>query len=168
MSTPKKSNTKHFLTKEDKVKLIALYQEGRKFRDIAREIGSSTRQVKETVRRFENNVVKKFTPEEDQIIREKYLSGMTKEWQIWTFIPNKEPYMIRNRIKSLLRKNLMFNNNEKVDEFDSLIPSVQSNENSYIGNSSIDLCETEFRHIDYPDEQDDALLNRFYEEISFQ
>ena len=141
-----KSGTKRFLTKLEKQKLIELYEKGFKLRDIAKNIGSSTRQVKEHVRRYENNIVKKFTPEEDDIIRAKYLAGMTKEWQIWTFIPNKEPYMIRNRIKTLLRKNLMYKETTHVPEdelFVSIIPQEET-DNTYIDIEPIDFHESQY------------------------
>ena len=105
----KKPNTKHFLSKQDKQNLIFLYQKGFKFREIAKKIGSTTRQVKEHIRRYENKIVNKFSPEEDAIIISKYQEGITKEWQLLQFIPTKEPYMIRNRIKSLIRKGLINN-----------------------------------------------------------
>ena len=161
----KQTVSKHFLSKQDKRKLIFLYKKGFTYKEIGKQLGATTRQIKEHVRRFEKNIIKNFTPEEDQIIREKYLSGMVKEWQIWAYIPNKEPYMIRNRIKTLLKKNLMYypNTTHQKEENETLSWDPIDQPISYLELNEIDIHDNYFNEEEMPLERNEFLVDSYYE-----
>ena len=78
-----------------------------KTKDIAEIFRISPRQVSTVIRESKRCQTNKFTREEEEKIIQLYREGITKEFDIAKLIPSKAPWMIRNRIKMLLRKGLL-------------------------------------------------------------
>ena len=98
-----------FLSKDEKKELILLHLQGKSPLEIAKELKTNTRQVREHIKSYKRNINGNFTEDDIQIIKRCFSQGITKEWTIQKFIPNKAPYMIRNKIKTLKKQNALPN-----------------------------------------------------------
>ena len=98
---------KMFLTKTQLIQVQDMYKNGMKTKEIALAVGSTPRQIAQHIRQYKQGKVKEWTWEEDEVLKANYLSGNVKEWSIVKFLPRKEAYMVRNRIRYLLRHNKM-------------------------------------------------------------
>ena len=110
MQTPldTKKNKKNFLKQETKDKILELYSQGIQPRQIAQRLVLRTRQVRDFIDNHTNHKVNIFTTEEDKTLIYLYMCGITKEWTLVSYFPNKKPWMIRNRIQYLKKHKIMF------------------------------------------------------------
>ena len=113
--TTRRKVQRNFLTISDKYFIQSYASKGMSPSQIAKYINSNYRQVRDYLHRLTKNQINTFTEEEDQLIIDLYSSGVTKESLIAKQMPNKAPWMIRNRIKYLKKKDHLPIQNEDVE-----------------------------------------------------
>ena len=103
----KKAVKKRFFTAQEKEKIKDLREQGLPVKQIAETFGTSPRHIRDILKSTKKEYQNQFTEEEDRLLMSYYQSGFTKEWKLQKFFPNKLPYMIRNRIRTLKHRNIL-------------------------------------------------------------
>ncbi|EAY12805.1 hypothetical protein TVAG_221580 [Trichomonas vaginalis G3] len=99
----KKGTSKRFITEGEEKLIEALHAVGKDPEYIAKRVGNSVRKVKNYIKGIENGVTKVFSIEEDIILVQKLREGIVKAAKLVLFLPSKQDWMIRNRIKLFKR-----------------------------------------------------------------
>ena len=106
--TQTKTRLKRFLSQAEIDKIISMKQQNIPTKEIAEELGITTRHVRDIYNANRPEIQKEFTTEEDFILFDQILNqNITSPAKIRKFIPNKQLYMIRNRIKYLNKIGLL-------------------------------------------------------------
>ena len=102
-----KKNIKKFLTFEEKNEIQKMVKCGQYPTEISKKLNISYRKVRSYIKEIVNAQTNTFTEEDDKLIIHLYKNGVTKESMIAKQMPSKAPWMIRNRIKKLIKKNII-------------------------------------------------------------
>ena len=97
-----------FLNESEKAQLILLYKQGKTISQIAEILRTNMRQVREHIKRYKQRYVTEFTAEEIERLRFLYSHGVIKESMLKPYFPTKDTYMIRNKIRNMKKKNMLF------------------------------------------------------------
>ena len=93
-----------FVTQEQIDRIIELYKEGQRTREISRETGVNERNVRQKIKEHRRgpdpNI---WTDEEDALLRYHYYNGITKVPDLCKILTKKADWMIRKRIKLINR-----------------------------------------------------------------
>ena len=98
---------KKFFTSAEKAEIKRLRETGLNSKEIAEIFKTTPRHIRDLLRYLNKDYNPNFTQEEDNKLIKYYNTGITKEWALREYFPNKLPYMIRNRIRSLLKKGVI-------------------------------------------------------------
>lgn len=114
------SKKKNFLTQEQEDTLIGYLDDMKSYEWISEKMNIKIRQVQSYAKARTSGYDKNFTLEEDIMIRDLYLSGITKEALIAKYVVKKAPWMIRNRIKKMQRDLIIPSKNVQMTAFQSI------------------------------------------------
>ena len=131
---------KRFLTEEEICQLKQLHEKGWKPQKIAARFNITKRHVKDLLKNNAENVDKKYTHEENQIIIQKVVNeNITSPAEIKKFLPNKALYMVRNQIKKLQRRGLL--DKSTYPMVGSMVLNTdEMNEDVTLDDSGLSLC----------------------------
>ena len=100
--------TKQFFKPEQKEEILQLHKEGKKPKEIAQIFQTTARHIRDIVKSLNPNIASEFTEEEEILLIKLYNEGITKEWELKKlYFKNKMPYMVRNKIKTLINKGIL-------------------------------------------------------------
>ena len=133
--TPKKAHTKRFLSRFEKEKVYQMFLMNISSKELQRLFGVSQRRIRNIIKEFSHGQINIWTAEEYLTLIQYVKKGIVKEWQLTSVFPKKSPWMIRNRINFMKKKNF---NIESI-----LYPFVPKEDSNVVFDP---LCETYLCH----------------------
>ena len=103
--TPKKSHIKRFLSSIEKEKVYQMFLNNISLKELQKLFGVSERRIRNIIKEFSHGQINVWTAEEDLTLIQYVKQGIVKEWQLTSVFPKKSPWMIRNRINFMKKKN---------------------------------------------------------------
>lgn len=112
LQASKRNGSKKFLKSDELKEIFALFRQGMCYEEIAKKTGVNVRAVTEHIYMHNRGQVNQWTPFEDTLLIKYYKLGMTRPARLSRILTAKAPWMIRNRIKNLKKKNILENDKD--------------------------------------------------------
>ena len=134
VSSPQKNTKKNFLSNEDKQRIIAWKNQRKGNAEIANLLNISKRQVSSFLMQIESGQTNEWDREEMETLYFYYRNGVCKESQLKKYLPKKSVWMIRNKIKSLIKRGCLgipLNLESTCLPFDALFEEICNDQINY-------------------------------------